>query len=183
VFFEIFSGWVGLVSSIVGLITAGWAGYTAWRFRQEKHKIGERLQAFSLQKSGNPVAIAVGLGPVVGNIEAVVGKYLSAREMNMPIIPITESGRITEEKGYEILDRLLEVRQILDEKGITQVHLFYAGPVFLAPALGAALSNWVPTFFYQFVDGTYRPMMRLSKFQATVRRDPKESLMPLPEEK
>src|SRR5579883_657655 len=114
-FFDTLSTWVGLVSSIVGLITAGWAGYIAWRLQRERHRIGERLQALSHQKSGNIVAIAIGLGPMVGSIEATVRKYLSAREMNIPIISITESGRINEEKGYEILDRLLEVRHILEE--------------------------------------------------------------------
>ena len=182
-FFNTLFFWLANASAIIGLITAAWAGYTGWRFRREKHKISERLQAFSIQKSGSPVAIAIGLGPAIGNIEAVVSKSLAERGMNIPIVPISDTARITEGKADEVVDRLLEVRRILNEKGVTQVHLFYGGPVFVGPALGAALSNWVPTIIYHFQGGTYRPMMRLGKYQVDAVGDTGAAPPALPEEK
>lgn len=164
------------ISAIVGLITAGWAGYTGYRFWREHRKMQERLQTFSLQSTGRSVALAIGLGPRIGNIEKAVRTYLLSKGLEMEIVPISDPERVTEEKASEIADRLLEVRRILNEREIspTQIHLFYGGPNFVAPVLGAALANWVPIIVYHYEGGTYHPMARFNKLLSGGPTDPKE---------
>ncbi len=173
-FWEGFFFWVANASAIVGLITAGWAGYSGYRFWRARRKMRERLRAFSLQSTGRSVAIAVGLGPRIGNIEKAVRTYLMSKGLEMEIVPISDPERVTEEKASEIADRLLEVRRILNERenSPTQIHLFYGGPNFVDPALGAALANWVPVVVYHYEGGTYHPMARFNKLLSGVPTDP-----------
>ena len=167
---------LGNISAIVGLITTAITGCTGYWLWREHRKMRERLQTFSLQSTGRSVAIAVGLGPRVGNLEKSVHSYLLSKGLEMEIVPISDPARITEEKASEIVDRLLEVRRILNERenSPTQIHLFYGGPNFVAPALGAALANWVPIVVYHHEGGTYHPMARFNKVLSGVPTDPKE---------
>jgi hypothetical protein len=153
------------ISAVVGLITAGWAGYTGWRFRRERKKIKERLDALAHESKGQPVAIAVGLGKKIGDIRMPVKQYLENEGIQVAeIFSIAHTQQITEHKAYEVVRELLEIKQQANQLGPTQIHFFYGGPIPLAVALGAVLDNWVPTILYHFDEGSYHPMMRLDKF-------------------
>ncbi len=47
--------------------------------------------------------------------------------------------------------------------GLTELHLFYKGPVSLAAGIGAVFDNWVPVHLYEFKDGTYHRALTIEK--------------------
>lgn len=164
--FTFLTTWVGLISSFVGLLTAGWAGYAWWNLRAERRKVKDRLDALAHESKGQPVAIAVGVGPGIGDISGAVKKYLDSQGLQMQTFSIFRDGEIDEDEAYVIRDELLALRRQLNAAGPTRVHFFFAGPVALAASLGSALDNWVPTLLYTSDKKTkvYKPLMELGKF-------------------
>jgi len=47
-----------------------------------------------------------------------------------------------------VIQHLLRLKNELSLEGITEVHLFYAGPVALGIMLGGLFHNWVPVKVY-----------------------------------
>lgn len=158
--------WIANASAIVGLITAGITGVAWWNLRAEQRKVKDRLDALAHESKGQPVAIAVGIGPKVGDISGTVKKYLDSQGLQMQIFSIFRDGEVDEDEAYVILDEILALRRQLNAAGPTRIHFFYGGPVALAASLGAALDNWVPTLLY-ILDKTtgYKPLMELGKFR------------------
>lgn len=158
--------WIANASAIVGLITAGITGVAWWNLRAEQRKVKDRLDALAHESKGQPVAIAVGIGPKVGDISGTVKKYLDSQGLQMQIFSIFRDGEVDEDEAYVILDEVLALRRQLNAAGPTRIHFFYGGPVALAASLGAALDNWVPTLLY-ILDKTtgYKPLMELGKFR------------------
>ncbi len=165
-FWEGFFFWLANISTIVGLITAGITGVAWWRLRDARRKVKARLDALAHQTKGEPVALAVGIGPKVGDISGAVKKYLDSQGLQMQIFSIFRNGEIDEDEAYVILEEVLALRRQLNAAGPTRIHFFYGGPVALAASLGAALDNWVPTLLY-ILDKTtgYKPLMELGKFR------------------
>jgi hypothetical protein len=164
-FWEGFFFWLANFSAIVGLITSGITGIAWWRLRAERRKVKERLDTLAHQTKGAPVAIAVGVGPKVGDISGMVKKYLDSQGLQMQIFSIFRTEEIAENEAYSVLDEVLTLRRQLNAAGPTRIHFFYGGPVALAASLGAALDNWVPTLLYIRDDVTiYKPLMELGKF-------------------
>jgi len=48
----------------------------------------------------------------------------------------------------KLLQQLARLKNDLSLEGVTEVHLFYAGPVALSIMLGGLLHNWVPVKVY-----------------------------------
>ena len=47
-----------------------------------------------------------------------------------------------------VIQQLLRLKNELSLEGVTEVHLFYAGPVALGLILGGLFHNWVPVKVY-----------------------------------
>ena len=46
---------------------------------------------------------------------------------------------------------------------MTELHLFYKGPVSFAAGVGAVFDNWAPVHLYEFKDGTYHKALTIEK--------------------
>lgn len=160
--------WIANASAIVGLITAAITGIAWWRLRADRRKIKDQLNVLAHQSQGEPVAIAVGVGPTVGDISGVVRKYLERQGMSMQLFNIFHPEEVNEANAYEIRDELLELRRRLNAVGLTKIHFFCGAPVALGVVFGAVLDNWVPTIIYtrdlHDSEKLYKPLMTLDKF-------------------
>jgi len=156
------------ISAIVGLMTAALAGYAWWRLREDRRKIKDQLNVLAHQAQGEPIAIAVGVGPSVGDMSGIVRKYLESQGMQMQLFTIVHPEEVNEVNAYEIRDELLELRRRLNAVGLTKIHFFCGAPVALGVAFGAVLDNWVPTILYtrdlHDAEKFYKPLMTLDKF-------------------
>lgn len=107
-----------------------------------------------------PIALAIGLG---GSIQGAVMKCLYDHELQMPVKDYSIDGFITDAQFEEIIRDFNTVKAELTQQGVTEVHLFYKGPVTLAMALGSIFSNWVPLKVYSFAEGGYRLQIRFDR--------------------
>lgn len=65
-----------------------------------------------------------------------------------------------EEQARRIRD---EVREKVEDPGLARLHLFYRGPVVLAPLLGALVAQVKPLVVYHYVNGRYSPAYVLER--------------------
>jgi hypothetical protein len=142
-----------ILSFIFPLVTGAY-------FLIKSRQLNRRLQALATTLSKRPVAIAIGLG---GSIEGNVRQYLKDNSLEMEVVTCIREGAVQPGDFPGILRELQDVRARLDEIGVTEVHVFYKGPVTFATALGAMFRNWVPAKIYAFEGGTYVLHMRLDK--------------------
>jgi len=129
-------------------------------FLLRSRELDRRLQVLAKTLSARPVAMAIGLG---GSIEGNVRQYLKDNALEMEVVTCTREGVVQPRDFPDILREIQELRGRLDAIGVTEIHVFYRGPVTFATALGAVLRNWVPAKLYAFEGGTYALHMRLDK--------------------
>lgn len=113
------------------------------------------------RNSGNaPAALAIGLA---GGIRGQVEGYLKAQGLDMPVQDIDHPEFVPMNRYPLLIRELLKKKDELTRANITELHLFYKGPVSFAAGLGAVFDNWVPVHIYEFKDGTYHRALTIEK--------------------
>jgi hypothetical protein len=149
------AGYLSLVADGIGIcsflyVVYRWLGRRLW-FRWRLRKMERRLSA-------RPVALAVGIG---ADIKGSVERFLSDNDMLIPLesyyrrAPLG-SNVVPAEEFPEIAKEIKDVKDGMIAQGVTELHLFYRGPVSFSVALGTIFRNWVPIKMYNFQGGTYR---------------------------
>lgn len=118
-----------------------------------------RLKALASTPSNRPVALAVGLG---ASNAGAVRQQLKDDNLEMEVIPVSREGFVKAAEYPRILRELKEIKNRLSDSGVTEVNIYYQGPVTFAIALGAMFDNWVPAKVYAFRDGHYHLEMVLT---------------------
>lgn len=131
--------------------------YLLWR---NSRRLAQRLRELERRVSARPVALAIGLG---GGIEGQVQAYLAAQDLEMAVESYAREGKVPAEQFSAILRDWQKIKDKLTEQGVTEVHLFYKGPVSLAVAIGAITRNWVPVKVYNLEAEGYRQHLVLYK--------------------
>jgi hypothetical protein len=155
--------WSAIVnaSTVVTLLSFLVWLYSALALLQKRRQYERRLDLLPRSLGDErPAALIVGLA---GGIRGAVDNFLQTERMDIKVIEeIKRDQMVKQEELPEILDELLEIKARLTDLGITELHLFYKGPVSLAAAIGAMVDNWVPTIVYSH-DRTYEPALVISK--------------------
>jgi len=157
---ETFWQTLGNIANVLQILSFVFPLATGAYFLIKSRQLNRRLQALATTLSKRPAAIAIGLG---GSIEGNVRQYLKDNSLEMEVIPCIREGVVRPGDFPGILRELQDVRSRLDDIGVTEVHVFYKGPVTFATALGAMFRNWVPAKIYAFEGGSYVLHMRLDK--------------------
>jgi hypothetical protein len=157
---ETFWQTLGNIANVLQILAFIFPLATGAYFLLRSRQLDRRLQALATTLSKRPVAIAIGLG---GSIEGTVRQYLKDNSLEMEVISCTREGVVQPRDFPETLKEIQGLRTRLDEIGVTEVHVFYKGPVTFATALGAMFRNWVPAKIYAFEGGTYVLHIRLDK--------------------
>jgi hypothetical protein len=157
-----FMGYLGLVADAIGVgsflyVVYRWLGrrlWFRWRLRRMEHRLSAR-----------PVALAVGIGT---DISGAVERFLSENGLLIPSESYHRkappgSNVVPVEAFPEIAKDLKQIKDRMIAQGVTELHLFYRGPVSFSVALGTIFRNWVPIKVYNFHDGTYRLEALLNK--------------------
>lgn len=141
-------------STIAQLITfivfmAG-AGLLLTRTIRYKRRIKKTLNA----GKGLRIALAVSLKPGE-NVRGHVEMFLKEKGLLMDISEIDANG-VSLNTTSELRRNFIAKKRELSEKGVSEVHLFYEGPVAAAFFLADVLNNWVPVYVYHFSrEGSY----------------------------
>jgi hypothetical protein len=149
------AGYLGLIADAIGIgsflyVVYRWLGRHLW-FRWRLRRMERRL-------SSRPVALAIGLGTdISGNVE----RFLDENNVLIPLESYHRkappgSNVVPIEAFPEVASDLKKIKDGMITQGVTELHLFYRGPVSFSVALGTIFRNWVPIKTYNFHDGTYR---------------------------
>lgn len=156
--------WIGLASNLLSwlanLIQVGSFVFVLVVFWKARTELKRYLQSRGTTVSERPCALIIGLG---GDITGQVEAFLKDKKWNFPIKPYIRKGYFSPEEFMPILADLHKVKDELTQAGVTEVHLFYRGPVTMAMAIGAITDNWVPVKVYDYKDGTYHYHTTLEK--------------------
>jgi len=115
-------------------------------------QLANRLKALAATPTNRPVALAIGLG---SSNEGAVRQQLKDDGIQVDVIPVTHEGFIKSTEYPRLIRELKELKSRLSTSGVTEVNIYYLGPVTFAMALGAMFDNWVPVKVYAFRDGKY----------------------------
>ena len=130
---------LGIVSAVPMLAAAVLFAHRARRYRQ-------RLQAMEGQTTAQPVALAVSLTGL--DISEQVRAFLARQGVHWPVRAYRHEEEVNPIVLPNVIQQLSRLKNDLSLEGVTEVHLFYAGPVALGLMLGGLLHNWVPVKVY-----------------------------------
>lgn len=159
---------LGIVSTIPMVVATVLFIHRARRYRL-------RLREMEGQTTAQPVALAVSLTGL--DISEQVRAFLVRQGQHWPVRVYRRDEEMNSVVLPGVIQHLLRLKNELSLEGVTEVHLFYAGPVALGIMLGGLLHNWVPvkvyhlnslTGRYEFwgVIGTIPPRFSLSPVSA-----------------
>jgi hypothetical protein len=141
---EIVEKIVAWLANLIQIGTAAFTLFVIWQARRHLKRYAERMQR---REGAVPMALAIGIG---GSIEGAVRGYLDGKGLaQVQIRELTYPGRLPSSKFHQLLSGVQKIKQDLTDLGVTEVHLFYKGPVTLAMGIGSILDNWVPIKVYE----------------------------------
>ena len=149
-----------VVSWVANLIQIGSFIFVIILFLRARAELARYLRSRKTTVSERPWALAIGLG---SDITGSVKEFLKDQGLDIQVESYAREGFISPDDFYPILKDLLRLKDKLTKVGVTEVHLFYKGPVTMAMAIGAVTDNWVPVKVYEYTKGTYQLDLVLEK--------------------
>jgi hypothetical protein len=134
------------MSDLLGVLTALPMLGAAVLFLHRARCYRQRLREMEGQTTVRPVALAVSLTGL--DISEQVRRFLADLKVQWPLRAYLRSEEISRETLPAVIQQLARLKNELSLEGVTEVHLFYAGPVVLSMMLGGLLHNWVPVKVY-----------------------------------
>jgi hypothetical protein len=144
--------WLSLVANIMQVISFIPFAVGGIYFFMRGRQLTRRLKTLASTPTSRPVALAIGLG---GSDEGVVRQYLKDDALQMEVIAVTREEFVKATDYPHILRELKAIKDRLSDTGVTELNIYYQGPVTFAMAVGAMFDNWVPMKIYAFRDGRY----------------------------
>ena len=157
---SIFEQPLALITNIIAVVSAGYVIISiinkGLRYRRRK-----KLLKFTPSAKGS-VAISIGVG--LDPTEAVKG-FLAANSPDIPLImAYSKLGNFSGEELLQIFEEIKSDFFDLMQKGdISEILLFYGGPVTLMAPIGAIVDNWVPVKLFGREEGKYIFQFTLNK--------------------
>lgn len=99
-------------------------------------------------KRSAPVAFALSLIPTSDSIKSQVETFLQVQDWKMPIEELNLNGINNPEDLEDFINALREKRRYFQASGVTEIHLFIAGPVQAGTIVGSMFRNWIPVKLY-----------------------------------
>ncbi|MCS6927554.1 MAG: SAVED domain-containing protein [Candidatus Binatia bacterium] len=135
-----------IVADVVGIATALPMLVAAALFWQRARRYRQRLRAMEGQTTARPVAVAVSLTGL--DISEQVRACIAGVGVQCPVRLYLRGEVISQDTVPVVIQHLARLKNELSLEGVTEVHLFYAGPVAFGIMLGGMLHNWVPVKVY-----------------------------------
>ncbi len=134
------------VADIFGILSAIPMLAAAVLFAQSARRYRQRLQEMERQTTPHPIALAVSLTGL--DISEQVRAFLVRQGKHWPVRVYRHDEAVDPATLPGVIQQLVRLKNELSLDGVTEVHLFYAGPVALGIMLGGMLHNWAPVKVY-----------------------------------
>jgi CBASS immunity sensor of nucleotide second messenger signals len=150
--FMILTPWetIGNIANILQIITAIPVFLAAAYYILYRRRINKAIADLNRGGGQKPAALAVDCKG--GSILVQTRDYLRQQDINIQPSMIQEYLRksVTPETAQTYLRELREVRDRMIGEGVTELHLFFRGPIALAIGVGAIFDSVFPVHVYQF---------------------------------
>lgn len=143
---EQFWALISSVADVLGILSAVPMLAAAVLFVHRARRYRQRLRTMEGQTTPHPVALAVSLTGL--DISEQVRAFLVRQGKHWPVRVYRCNEAVNPATLPGVLQQLARLKNELSLGGVTEVHLFYAGPVALGLMLGGLLHNWVPVKVY-----------------------------------
>jgi SMODS-associated and fused to various effectors sensor domain len=168
---------LGITSSLVSIGTFVFSILTYIRVKSNTKKLRSALaQLPALESlpqiiehskainSSSPIALAFSLTPGKGSLRKQVQDFLQGSGMKMPVDEVQQDG-LSPENIQEFYELVRAKKREIDAKELTEVHIFFSGPIPAAMIVGCLFTNWLPVkmYHYQQQTGSYVYWMPLIK--------------------
>jgi hypothetical protein len=134
------------VADILGIVSAVPMLGAAVLFAHRARRYRLRLRDMEGQTTAQPIALAVSLTGL--DISEQVRAFLARQGNHWPVRVYHRDEALEPASLPGVIQQLLRLKNDLSLEGVTEVHLFYAGPVALGIMLGGLLHNWAPVKVY-----------------------------------
>lgn len=134
------------VADLLGVLTALPMLVATVLFWHRARRYRQRLQEMAGQTTPRPAVLAISLTGL--DIREQVRAFLSGLGVDWPMRTYVRGEEVRQDTLSTLLQQLARLKNELSLEGVTEVHLFYAGPVALGVMLGGLLHNWVPVKVY-----------------------------------
>lgn len=151
--------WIEIVSLMASFASLAAFSLFLWfslTLRMQKRELKRRIVSIDGNEVGlskRPIAIVIGIGK---DLDASANGYLRDHGWgDVPVISWKSSSRWLEPKDYP--KAMININELKDQAmklGVTEVLLFYGGPLDLGIYIGARLQNWVPVRVFQHTGKT-----------------------------
>ena len=100
------------------------------------------------------IALAIGVGmDISSDTRFYLGSHFGSDDQGQPIVPLLlefhREGFFDREGLLKVIREVRnKIRELMLVGGVSEVHLFYGGPIAVAAAIGAIVDNWVPVKWY-----------------------------------
>jgi hypothetical protein len=115
-------------------------------FLHRARRYRQRLQEMEGQTTPKPVALAVSLTGI--DISEQVRAFIAGLDAQWSVRTYSRNEEVSQQNLPGVIQQLARIKNQLSLEGVSEVHLFYAGPVALGIMLGGLLHNWVPVKVY-----------------------------------
>lgn len=154
--------YLGKTSDAISLLTFLFTVCTTilvWRNRKQLQRLAiepirndggveDAIEAHKGVRTLKPMALALSLSSANVSIRDDVQNFLAASGLSMSIDEINFQGLNSREDLADYVKRLKEKRLDCEREGVTELHVFFQGPVAAAMQLGAIFRNWKPVKLY-----------------------------------
>lgn len=134
------------VADVLGIVSAAPMLAAAVLFLHRARRYRQRLREMEGQTTTTPMALAVSLTGL--DISEQVRTFLARQGKHWPVRVYRHDEAVDPVALPGIMQQLSRLKNDLSLEGVTEVHLFYAGPVALGLMLGGLLHNWAPVKVY-----------------------------------
>jgi hypothetical protein len=134
------------VADVLGIVSAAPMLAAAVLFLHRARCYRQRLREMEGQTTATPMALAISLTGL--DISEQVRTFLVRQGKYWPVRVYHRDEALEPASLPGVIQQLLRLKNDLSLEGVTEVHLFYAGPVALGIMLGGLLHNWAPVKVY-----------------------------------
>lgn len=134
------------LSDLLGVLTSLPMLAAALLFLHRARRYRQRLREMDGQTTPTPMVLAISFTGL--DISEQVRTFLLSMRVQWTVRAYTRAEEISPTALPAVMQHLMQLKNELSVDGVTEVHLFYAGPVALGIMLGGLLHNWVPVKVY-----------------------------------
>lgn len=139
---------------LINLIAVSSYVFTLAILGREYMRYRRLVRMREIKPAKGAIALAIGVGMnISSDTRFYLGSHFGSDDEGKPVVPLLmeyhKEGFFDRESLLKVIREVRnKIRELMLVGGVSEVHLFYGGPIAVAAAIGAIVDNWVPVKWY-----------------------------------